>query len=131
MEYVFDNYFIVKNEEGNLGIINDKGNLVLDMKYESLQKIKGKNIIQGKEINKDIIEFYNSKIQKILESESPNIQIKEDFILISDGIEKIYLDNSGNKIEDTTNVKDLVLPEQIRDYTKKQTSIDNIYYSKQ
>lgn len=101
------------------------------MKYKSLQKIAGKNIIQGMNNDKkNITEFYNSKIQKVLEVKEPKIQTKENFIFILAEEQKTYLDNSGNKIEDITNIKDSILPEKIREYTKKEISNDNIYYSK-
>ena len=130
IEYAFENYFIATNENGDLGVIDNKGNTILEMKYKSLQKIKEKNIIQGvnKETNKT--EFYQTKMQKVLEIDSPSVQAQDEFIVISTAQERIYLDKNGNKIEDKSKIQQENLPEKIGEYTKKQVTIDSIYYSK-
>ncbi len=130
IEYAYENYFIATNDEGNLGIIDYNGNVVLDMKYKSLQKIKGKKIIQGVNGDTNLTEFYNEKIQKTLEVMSPSIQVQKDYIIVSNDEQTIYLDISGNKIQDTSNIGDAILPESIGEYKKVQLTIDSVYYTK-
>ena len=130
IEYVYDQYFIATNEDGNLGIINSNGKVILDMKYNSLQKIKGKNMIQAVEAETGVTEFYSAKMEKTASVEGATIQIQDDYIIIANDQEKIYLDNDGNKIEDITSLKNTSFPDQIGDYQKEQITIENVYYTK-
>lgn len=131
IEYLYKNYFIAKDENGNLGVINSNGKIILDMKYSSLQKIKGKNIVQAVEKNTGINEFYSVNMEKVLDISKANIQIQNDYVVILNNEEKSYLDNDGNKIEDTSNLKRADFPEKIGDYKKEQITIENVYYIKE
>ena len=59
-----------------------------------------------------------------------NINILEEYIIVSNEIEKVYLDNKGNIIKDTTKLKQINNPEKIGEYEKEQFSIEKIYYVK-
>ena len=130
IEYLYDNYFIATDDNGNLGVINSNGKVILEMKYASLQKIKGKNIVQAVDTESQVTEFYSAQMQQILTIDKPNIQIQDEYIIISKDQEKIYLDNNGNKIEDTSNLKNTSFPDEIGDYQKEQITIENVYYRK-
>ncbi len=130
IEYLYKNYFIATNENGKLGVINSNGKNVLDMKYSSCQKIKGKNIIQVSEENSEISEFYSSDMREIIKITKPTVKIEDDYIEISNDEEKIYLDNDGNKIQDTSSLKKQNYPEEIGEYKKEQITIENVYYIK-
>ena len=128
LEYLYKDYFIATDENGNLGVINSKGKVILDMKYSSLQKIKGKNIIQAVENN--ISEFYSVEMKKIEEVEKPSVFVEDDYIVVASGDKKIYLDNDGKVIEDTSNLKRESYPDIIGDYNKEQVTVENVYYVK-
>ena len=130
IEYLYENYFIATDENGNLGVINSNGKVILEMKYSSLQKIKGKNIVQAVDTETGISEFYSAKMEKVVSVEKANIQIQDEYIIITNEEEKIYLDNNGNKIEDIANLKNTSFPDEIGDYKKEQTTIENVYYIK-
>ena len=130
IEYLYKNYFIATDENGNLGVINSNGKIILDMKYSSLQKIKGKNIIQAVEKDTDVSNFYSKEMQEILKISKPNIQIEEEYIVISNDKEENYLDNDGNKIQDITSLQKSNYPKQIGDYKKEQLTIEDVYYVK-
>ena len=98
------------------------------MKYSSLQKIKGKNIIQAVENN--ISEFYSVEMKKIEEVEKPSVFVEDDYIVVASGDKKIYLDNDGKVIEDTSNLKRESYPDIIGDYNKEQVTVENVYYVK-
>ena len=100
------------------------------MKYSSCQKIKGKNIIQASEENSEISEFYSSDMREIIKITKPTVRIEDDYIEISNDKEKIYLDNNGNKIQDTTSLKKQNYPEEIGEYKKEQITLENVYYIK-
>ena len=128
LEYLYKDYFIATDENGNLGVINSKGKVILDMKYSSLQKIKGKNIIQAVENN--ISEFYSVEMKKIEEVEKPSVFVEDDYIVVASGDKKIYLDNDGKVIEDTSNLKRESYPDIIGDYNKEQVTVENVSYVK-
>ena len=129
IEYAYKNYFIAKDEEGNLGVINSNGKEVLEIKYSSIQKINDKNIIQA--IDKDgVSEFYSESMEKVWVAEKPNISTQEDYTIISTEQNKVYLDNSGKVIKDTSSLKKESFPEEIGEYKKEQTTIKDIYYVK-
>lgn len=130
IEYLYDNYFIATDDNGRLGVINSNGKIILDMKYSSLQKIKGKNIVQAVVAETEMTEFYSTKMENVVTISKPNIQIQDNYVVISNGEEKIYLNNDGNKIEDTSNLKNTTFPDEIGDYKKEQITIENIYYTK-
>ena len=75
IEYLFDNYFIVSNKDGKLGIVDDKENKKVEFKYDSIQKIQDTNIIQTATTSKNITDLYNNNMQRICEMENINIEI--------------------------------------------------------
>lgn len=130
IEYLYGNYFVATDDDGNLGVINSNGKVVLEMKYSSLQKIKGKNIVQAVEKGENISEFYSSEMKKTLTANMPNVQTQDDYVIISSEEQKKYLDNNGNLIQDTSNLKKENYPDEIGGYSKEQVTIENVYYVK-
>ena len=130
IEYLYENYFIATDENGNLGVINSNGRVILEMKYSSLQKIKGKKILQAVETETGMSEFYSATMEKVVSGENANILTQDEYVIITMGEEKIYLDNAGNKIEDTTQLQDTAFPDEIGEYKKEQITIENVYYIK-
>lgn len=129
IEFLYKNYFIAINEEGNIGVINSNGKVIIDMKYNSVQKIKEKNIVHAIDSN-GISDFYSEKMEKEYSMEKPNISIQDDYIIITNENNTAYLDNNGNKIEDITTLKKEDYPSKIGEYEKEQLTTENIYYVK-
>ena len=130
IEYLYGNYFIATDDDGNLGVINSNGKNILDMKYNSLQKVKGKNIVQATQKGKTSTEFYSSEMKKFEEIEKPSVLVEDDYIVISGEDEKLYFDNDGNVIKDTSSLKKENYPDKIGDYSKEQITVENVYYVK-
>ncbi len=129
LEYLYKNYFIAIDDQGNIGIINSNGKIALDLKYTSIQQIKEKNIVQAID-NNGVSEFYSETMKKILEIENPNISAQEDYVIISNEQNKTYLDNIGNIINDISNLKKENYPNQIGELQREQITIEDIYYVK-
>ena len=127
IEYLYKNYFIAKDDNGNLGVINSNGKIIVDMRYSSLQRVKGKNIVQAIDSN-GISEIYSDKMENVLSIENANISIQNDYVIISNGENKTYLDNDGNIIKDISNLKKESYPDQIGNLKKEQFSIEDVYY---
>ena len=130
IEYLYDNYFIVSDETGNLGVINSNGKIILDIQYNATQKVKGKKMLQtiNKETNK--MEIYSSSLKKIVELENASIEVQSDYIMVYNENEKKYIDNDGNIIQDTTKLKQTGFPEEIDIYKKSQVTLEKIIYVK-
>lgn len=131
IEYLYQNYFIATDENGKFGVINSNNKTVLDMKYSSMQKIKGKNIIQAINAETKETEYYSENMKKVITMKNANVQNQNDYVIISNKEEKVYLDNNGNIIENTSNLKNTAFPDTIGVYHKEQITIENIYYVKE
>ena len=102
IEYAYNNYFIACGEDGKLGVIDDKGNVVVELSYDVVERLKDKNIIQTSNIETNITRIYSSKMEKVIETTNINIQDEENYIKIYSDNELKYLDNNGNIIENTS-----------------------------
>ena len=129
IEYLYKDYFAAKDEKGKFGIIDNNGREILESKFSSLQKVKGKNIIIADEEDDEDI-FYSQDIKEVARTKNSGIQIEDDYIVITDGNDKIYLDNNGGKIADTSNVKKNNYPDMIGEYSREQITVENVYYVK-
>lgn len=132
IEYAFRDYFIAKNQYGNLGVINANGKVLIEPKYDTLQKIKGKNILQAISPSSNFTEFYSDKLERICTIENCKIENQNGYITIYNNKEKYYFDEYGNKLEEDSeklrNILSKNFPETIGNYKKVQASLDNIYY---
>ena len=63
---------------------------------------------------------------------SARVQNQKNYIRIYNDKEEIYLDKDGNKIDKNSEIvkKELQseLPEKIKDYSRMQYSLDDVYY---
>jgi len=134
IEYAYKNYFIAKNEKGNMGIINANGKPIIDFKYDSLQKIKGKNMLQILNEKNDKTYVYSLELEVICKMKNANIDIQDSFIKVYNDKEEKYFDNDGKEIsknsESVKNNELKGLPSVISEYVKTQYSLDNAFYVK-
>lgn len=98
IEYAYDDYFIVTNEQEKVGVIDSEGNIVIDFNYDLIQLIKGKHIIQAIEFGTDKTDFYDSQFDLSLEISNANIEILEDGVKIYNNEIEHFLDNNGKSI---------------------------------
>lgn len=130
IEYLYKDYFIASDENGKLGVINSNEKSILAMEYSSLQKVKDKNILQAIKSDINTSEFYSIEMKKITTMSNINIQTQEDYIIISNEDQQMYLNSDGDTIKDPSKLKATIFPDKIKDYQKKQITVENIYYTK-
>ena len=132
LEYAYKDYFIAKNMDGKLGVINANGKVLIDLKYNLVQKIKDKNMIQI--LDKKTTNIYSDNLEIICKMKNSKINNENDFIKIYNDKEEKYFNNEGVEIyKDDEKVKNVDLerlPETIGDYIKNQYSLENVYYVK-
>ena len=98
IEYAFDNYFIACGQNGKLGVLDDNGKTVIELQYDLVQKVQGKNIIQTLLTNTNTTEIYSEKMEKIFEMQNATLENKENFIKLYSDKEIKYFNNEGESI---------------------------------
>ena len=95
IEYAFDNYFIVCGKNGKLGVLDDKGNTVIDLKYDLTQKVQGKNIIQTLIAETNTTELYSPTMEKICIMDNATVENEENYIKVYSDTNVNYFNNDG------------------------------------
>lgn len=101
IEYAFDNYFIACGQDGKLGVIDTNENPVVDFKFDLVQKIPGKNMIQTLLKETNATEIYSKNMKKLCEIENATIDIENEYIKVYSNKDLLYYDNEGNEINNT------------------------------
>lgn len=109
MEYLYDHYFIVSDENGKLGVVDDKGNAQVETNHDSLQKIQNTDFIQAVLTENKITEIYAKTMEKICEMENAVVQVEDSYIKISNDRETRYFDLEGKEKKNTEIYEDHVL----------------------
>lgn len=101
IQYLYDNYFIVSNENGKLGIIDDKDESKIEINYDSLQKIQSTDLIQTKrtENEKQLTQIYDKTMHQICEMQDATIVSEDNYIKIYNETETQYFSKEGKKLE--------------------------------
>ena len=67
LEFAYNNYFIVGNEQEKIGIMDLQENIIIDFKYDVIQLVKGENKLQAIDFTTNTIDYYDEKISLITE----------------------------------------------------------------
>lgn len=94
--YAFAKYFIV-SKNGKSGVADTNGNIIIPIEKDSIQNIKGTNILQVIDSNTKTTEIYNQNMEKVLTQTDARIYIKGNYIEIQSANEISYMDFDGNK----------------------------------
>ena len=94
IQYLFDNYFIVGRDSGKSGIINDKGEELLPINYEVIQKLDNSDIIQA--LTGNTLELYNKQIGKIISMENGKLEINNNYIKVYSTTQTEYVGLDGS-----------------------------------
>ncbi len=101
IEYLHNNYFIVSNENGKLGIIDDKGATKVEINHDSLQRIQDTNLIQATLTESKITEIYSETMEKICEMQNATIEVEDDHIKVYNDSEVKYFSKEGKELKNT------------------------------
>lgn len=134
IEYAYGEYFIAVDENDKYGVINANEKNTLEFKYDDIQVVKEKNMLQALNSKDNITEIFSSNLDLSCTVQDANIKINEEYIVISNKERVVYLDNNGNEIEENSSIiennKKKSIPETVGEYKKEQYSLENIYYVK-
>lgn len=103
IQYLYDNYFIVSNESGKLGVVDDKDNSKIETNNDSLQKIQDTDLIQTKraENEKQVTQIYDKTMNKICEMQNATILVEENHIKVYNETEMQYFSKGGKPLQNT------------------------------
>ena len=101
IEYLYDNYFMVSNENGKLGIVDDKGKIKIQPENDSLQRIQDTNLIQTTLVEGKITQIYEKTMQKICEMQNAIIEVQKNYVKIYNEEQTRYFDKEGKELKNT------------------------------
>lgn len=83
LEYLTGQYFAVYSDDNKIGIIDSSGKIVLDMKYDVIQKIKGSNLVQAILLDSNQVELYTEDIKQVAIQENASIYLSDSYIKLA------------------------------------------------
>ena len=99
--YLSNNNYIVSRQNEKLGVIDQNENIKVEMKYDTIRKIEGTNLIEADIQATNAIEIYNSNLQKVAEMSNATLTVEENYIKLSNTTETKYFDLEGNEKQNT------------------------------
>lgn len=99
IEYLYDNLFIASSENGELGVINDKDEVKINLECSSVQKIGDTDLIRA--VANQTTKIYKKDMTLACELTGATVREEEDYIKISNNNETKYLDKEGNELKNT------------------------------
>ena len=97
IEHIKDDYFIIY-KNGKNGIIDLSGKSIADLKYNSIFKVSGTEIVQANTNNTNNITLLNKEMKIVCNMNNANIEKKENYVVIYSKDDMKYFDYSGNEI---------------------------------
>ena len=97
IERIKDDYFIIY-KNGKNGIIDLSGKSIADLKYNSIFKISGTEIVQANINSTNNITLLNKEMKIVCNMNNANIEKKENYVVIYSKDDMKYFDYSGNEI---------------------------------
>lgn len=101
IEYLYDDYFIVSNEDDKLGIIDANGESKVEVKYTSLQKIQNTDLVQLFLSENKITEIYSRKMEKVCEMKDATVEVANNFIKVYNATQIKYFSKEGKELKNT------------------------------
>lgn len=96
IQYIYKDYFYAIKDKKS-GLIDAKGNVLIDFKYNVVQRINGTDIIRLMDIFGNTI-LLNSDLERIAELKDTSIFVYGKYVKIRTGNDIKYLDKDGNEI---------------------------------
>jgi len=97
--YLGNNYFVVSGQNGKNGIMNNEGKVVLEVKYDTIEKLEKSDIIEATELNTNTIILFNKEIKQIANISNSTLYEGENFVKLYSNNEQKYFNSEGNEKE--------------------------------
>lgn len=101
INYLYDNYFIVSVTGGKVGVINDKEEPIIDIQYDSIEKVEGTDYIITRLSQNSSTQLYDKNFKQLCEMTNAIIKKEDNYIKIYNDTETKYFDLEGNEKQNT------------------------------
>ena len=101
INYLYDNYFIVSVTGGKVGVINDKEEPIIEIQYDSIEKIEGTNYIITRLSENSSTQLYDKNFKQLCEMTNAIVQTEENYVKVYNDTETRYFDLEGNEKQNT------------------------------
>lgn len=99
ISYLYENYFIVSKENGKLGVIDDKDNIKIEIKYDSLQKIEDTDLLRAAITSDNTTHIFYKDMTEILNMKNAIIEKENEHIKIYNDEESKYISLEGKELK--------------------------------
>lgn len=99
MEYVYQDYFIVGNEEGKAGLVNSKNEAVLNVDYEVVQKLEDCNLVQT--IRGAETQLFDGNMNKLISIQEGRVYQRDDYVEVYSSEVTKYFSFNGRELKNT------------------------------
>ena len=101
INYLYDNYFIVSITGGKVGVINDKEEPVIEIQYDSIEKVEGTDYIITRLSENNSTQLYDNNFKELCEMTNAIIDKEDNYIKVYNDTETRYFDLEGNEKQNT------------------------------
>ena len=101
INYLYDNYFIVSVTGGKVGVINDKEEPIIEIQYDSIEKVEGTDYIITRLSENSSTQLYDKNFKQLCEMTNAIIKKEDNYIKIYNDTETKYFDLEGNEKQNT------------------------------
>ena len=102
IDYLYEDYFIVSQENGKLGVIDYNENVKIDINKDILQKIQDTDLVQAVVNENKTTEIYSKEMKKLCEMESATVEVQgNNIIKIYNETEIRYFTYEGQELTNT------------------------------
>lgn len=101
INYLYDNYFIVSVTGGKVGVINDKEEPIIEIQYDSIEKVEGTDYIITRLSENNSTQLYDKNFKQLCEMTNAIIRSQENYVKMYNDTETRYFDLEGNEKQNT------------------------------
>ena len=101
IDYLYDNYFIVSVTGGKVGVINDKEEPIIEIQYDSIDKVEGTDYIITRLSENNSTQLYDKNFKQLCEMTNAILKKEENYIKVYNDTETKYFDLEGNEKQNT------------------------------
>lgn len=101
INYLYDNYFIVSVTGGKVGVINDKEEPVIEIQYDSIEKVEGTDYILTRLSQNSSTQLYDKNFKQLCEMTNAIVKKEDNYIKMYNDTETKYFDLEGNEKQNT------------------------------
>lgn len=101
INYLYDNYFIVSVTGGKVGVINDKEEPIIEIQYDSIEKVEGTDYIITRLSENSSTQLNDKNFKQLCEMTNAIVQTEENYVKVYNDTETKYFDLEGNEKQNT------------------------------